>query len=231
MTDSVKPPRRRLTRPQIVTAALGVADAEGVEGLTVRRLAAALEVSPMAIYRHVRGKNHVLDLMADELLGELDVGSTEAPTWQEALRRLAGSLLVVLQEHSSAAFLLSRPFESPAALRVSEAMLSILDRAGFDTAEAVRMVQVMTGMVLGPAIHRATYAAASRQRPRDDPAEPARAEALPSAEYPHLASAVDRLLDWSAGAEEDWLVVELLVNGLEALAAGAGRGLEPATRQ
>lgn len=229
MTDDVK--TRRLTTAQVVTTALRVADAGGLEGLTVRRLAAALEVSPMAIYRHVRDKSHLLDLMADQLLGELDVGSTEAPTWQEALRRLGGSLLVVLQEHSSAAFLLSRPFDSPAALRVSEAMISILDRAGFDTAESARMVQVMTGMVLGPAIHRATYAAASRQRPRDDPPEPVAVEALSGAAYPHLAPAADQLLDWSAGAEQDRLVVELLVNGLEALAASAGRGLEAATSE
>jgi AcrR family transcriptional regulator len=225
MSDSVKT-RRQLTRARVVMAALQVADEGGLEAVTVRRLAAALRVTPMAIYRHVRDKDHLLDLMADRLMGELDVGSAEAPTWQEELRRLAASLLAVLQAHPAAPFLLSRPFDSPASLRVSEAMLSILVRAGFPSDESVRLMQVMTGMVLGPAIHRASYAAAWRDRPPDDAAQRAYVEALSGGEFPYLARAADRLLDWSAGAEEDRLVVELLVNGLEALAGDLDRGLD-----
>jgi AcrR family transcriptional regulator len=226
MTDSVKT-RRRLTRARVVRVALRVADEGGLEVVTVRRLAAALGVTPMAIYRHVRDKDHLLDLMADRLIGGLDVGSADTPSWQEELRRLAASLLAVLQAHPAAPFLLSRPFDSPAALRVNDAMLSILDRAGFRPDESARLVRVMTGMVLGAAIHRATYAAAWRDRPPDDATQRAYVEAHSSGEFPHLATAADHLLDWSAGADEDRLVIELLVNGLEVLAGDPDRGLDP----
>ena len=124
----------------------------------------------MAIYRHVRNKNHLLDLMADRLLEQLDLAAADLPPWQARLRRLAASLLRVLEAHPAAPMLLSRPFASPAALRVSEALLAILASAGFDPQESVRLIQVITGMVLGPAIRQEAYAAAWRERTPTRPA-------------------------------------------------------------
>jgi AcrR family transcriptional regulator len=207
-----------LTTERVVGAALRMADEGGLEALSLRRLAAALGVTPMAIYRHVRNKNHLLDLMADRLLGQLDLASADVPAWQERLGRLAASLLAVLEAHPAAPMLLSRPFASLAALRVSEALLAILDSAGFGPQESMRLVQVITGMVLGPAIHRATYAAAWRDLPPDAVPKPAPTEGLSAAEFPHLSRASDLLQDWSAGADADRLTIELLVNGLDALA-------------
>ena len=66
----------------------------------------------MAIYRHVRNKAHLLDLMVDRLLERLDLATTKGHTWQDALRRLAESLLAVLAAHPAAPFLLARPFGS-----------------------------------------------------------------------------------------------------------------------
>ena len=205
-----------LTTQRVVEAALRMADEGGLEALSLRRLAAALGVTPMAIYRHVRNKNHLFDLMADWLLEQLDLASADVPAWQERLRRLAASILAVLEAHPAAPMLLSRPFASPAALRVSEALLAILDRAGFGPKDSMRLMQVTTGMVLGPAIHRATYAAAWRDLPPG--AAQASMEGLSAEEFPHLSSASDQLQDWSAGPDADRLTIELLVNGLDALA-------------
>lgn len=226
MVDSVKT-RRGLTTQLVVDAALRMADEGGLPAVTLRRLAAALGVTPMAIYRHVRDKNHLLDLMVDRLLGQLNMPSAEVPTWQEALWGLAASLLAVLQAHPAAPFLLSRPFISPAALRVSEAMLSVLDRAGFRSDESVRLMQVMTGMILGPAIHRATYGAAWRDRPPAAGEQPPIMEPLSGGEFPLLARAADQLLDWSPGAEADRLTIELLISGLEMLADKPNRAFDP----
>jgi len=217
-----------LTTERVVDAALRMADDGGLEALSLRRLAALLSVTPMALYRHVGNKNHLLDLMADRLLEQLDLASADLPTWQERLRRLAGSLLAVLEAHPAAPMLLSRPFASPAALRVSEALLAILESAGFGPQESVRLMQVITGMVLGPAIHRATFAAAWRDLPPDAARERAPIEGLSPADFPHLSSASDQLQDWSAGADADRLTIDLLVSGLEAL---AGRPEEGAVSQ
>jgi len=223
VSDVVKG-QRGLTTERVVDAALRVADEGGIEAVSLRRLARELGVTPMAIYRHVRDKSQLLDLIADRLLEQLELAPADLPTWQERLRRLASSLLAVLQAHPAAPLLLSRPFNSPAAVRVSEALLGILDQAGFDSKEAVRLVQVITGMVLGPAIHRATYGAASLEGPPDEASQQASAEWLSSGQFPYLASAAEELSDWSAGADADQLTIELLVGGLEALADQQERG-------
>lgn len=207
-----------LTTDRVVDAALRIADTDGIDGVSLRRIAATLDVTPMAIYRHVRDKGHLLDLMADRLLMELDPASPEASSWQEALRGVAASLLAIVQVHPAAPFLLSRPFVSPAALRVTETMLAILDRAGFGPSESVRLVQVLTGMILGPAIHRATYSAAWRQSANDAEPEQAAWTGMTAEDFPHLARVADQLLDWRPGPEADELTIELWVAGIEQLA-------------
>ncbi|MDL2335948.1 MAG: TetR/AcrR family transcriptional regulator C-terminal domain-containing protein [Chloroflexota bacterium] len=218
---------RGLTTERVVDAALGAADAGGIEAVSLRRLAGALEVTPMAIYRHVRNKSHLLDLMVEQVLDQVDLVTADTATWQNRLRRLLASFQAVVAAHPATALLLSRPFFSPAALRVSEAMLATLHSAGFDTGQSARLVQVITGMVLGPAINRATWATASRNLPADADRQQASMEGLSAGEFPYLSSAADQFMNWSAGADADRLAIELLVGGLEGLAAQPNRGGEP----
>jgi TetR/AcrR family transcriptional regulator, tetracycline repressor protein len=217
MASDVKT-HRGLTTDGVVDEALQLTDEGGIDAVSIRRLASALEVTPMAIYRHVRDKAHLLDLMADRILGQLALAPADASTWQDALSRLAGSLLAVVQAHPAAPFLLARPFRSAAALRVSETMLAILDRAGFGPVESVRLMQVLTGMILGPAIHRATYARAWRERPTVTEHEQAPSSPFPAAEFPYLARVADQLMDWSQGPATDQLTIELWVASVEQLA-------------
>jgi AcrR family transcriptional regulator len=217
---------RGLTTEGVVDVALQIADEGGIEAVSIRRLAAALDVTPMAIYRHVRDKAHLLDLMADRLLGQLDLRPADTSTWQDALRRLAVNLLAVVEAHPAAPFLLARPFESLAALRVSEAMLAILHRAGFGPVESARLLQVLTGMILGPAIHRATYRAAWRDQPTRSADGQGGSSAPPIVDFPHLSRVADQLMDWSVGPEVDRLTIELWVAGVEALANRQSRGVQ-----
>ena len=192
-----------------------MADAGGLGAVSLRRLASKFEVTPMALYRHVRDKDHLLDLMAGRLLDELDVGIDRESTWQEDLRRLGDSFLALVAAHPAAPFLLSRPFESPGSRRVSVALLGILDRAGFDQRDAVPLLQALTGMLLGPAVHRATYAAAAARMGSREPSEPPRMAAAAGGE-PEWR--VDQLTDWAADSDADRLVVELWVAAVEGLA-------------
>lgn len=205
-----------LTRERVVDAALRLADEEGLETLSLRQLAKALGVTPMAIYRHVRDKSHLLDLMAERLLEQVNLGSGGSTAWQDRLRGLLGSYLTVVDQHPSAPLLLSRPFASPASLRASEAVLEILHEAGFDSGQAIRLFQSISGMLLGPAIHRSFWAAAARQRPNDAARQQASIEGVPAADFTHLSSALEQFVDWSQGADVDRLTIELLIGGLEA---------------
>jgi AcrR family transcriptional regulator len=223
MADDVKT-HRGLTTDRVVDAALSAADEGGIEAISLRRLAGALEVTPMAIYRHVRNKSHLLDLMAERLLEQVDLAPAGLATWQDRLRRLLASYQAVVAAHPATPLLLSRPFVSPAALRGSEALLAILHNAGFDAGQSVRLMQAISGMLLGPAIHRATWAAASRELPPDAARQQASMEGLSAGELPYLSRAAGQFMDWSAGADADRLTIELLVSGLEALAAQPNRG-------
>jgi AcrR family transcriptional regulator len=222
MADDVKT-HRGLTTERVVDAALRAADEGGIEAVSLRRLAGALDVTPMAIYRHVRNKSHLLDLMGERLLEQVDLAPDESATWQDRLRRLLGSYQTVVVAHPAAPVLLSRPFVSPAVPRATEALLAIFRRAGFDAGQSARVLQVISGMLLGPAIHRATWATASRDRPRDADRQQASIEAWSADDFP-LWGAVQQFMDWSAGAEADRLTIELLVGGLEALADQPTRG-------
>src|SRR5213593_2576871 len=130
MTEDVKA-RRGLTTERVVAAALLAADQGGIEAVSLRRLAGALDVTPMAIYRHVRNKSHLLDLMAERLLEQVDLAPDELAPWQDRLRRLLGSYQAVAASHPAAPLLLSRPFVSPASPRATEALLAIIRGAGF----------------------------------------------------------------------------------------------------
>jgi AcrR family transcriptional regulator len=205
-----------LSTDAVVDAALQLADADGLDAVTLRRLASKFGVTPMALYRHVRDKDHLLDLMASRLLEELDVATETESAWRDELRRLGNSFLALVAAHPAAPFLLSRPFESPGSQRVSEALLGILDRAGFDPRDAVHLLQALTGMLLGPAVHRATYAAAPARKGSSGPSEPPGIAATAGGERDWR---VDQQAGWAAGPDSDRLVVELWVAGVEGLAA------------
>jgi AcrR family transcriptional regulator len=87
-----------LTTERIVSAGVELADAEGLDGLQMRRLAATLTVAPMALYNHVDGKESLLDLMVEHVVGEIDRPRPEAD-WRRGLRDLALSTRRALRRH------------------------------------------------------------------------------------------------------------------------------------
>lgn len=222
MRKPVKP--RKLTTELVVSRAMEVADAEGIQALTIRRLSVALGMTPMAVYRHVRDKSHLLDLMADRLMSDLDQGTRPtagagAERWEERLRRLLNNYQTVLAAHPATPQLVTRPFVSTAGLRVSESLLEILESAGFSPNEAVELLQAIIPLVLGPALHRAGWGKSSPDLALDSARMEESMTGVTPGEYPHVAGVVDRLLDWSDSAAIDLMTVDILVAGVAALAA------------
>ena len=146
--------RQPLSRDVILDRALAVADAEGIDAVSVRRLARELGVTPMALYWHFDDKNALLHALGDRLLGGLDLTLDERVPWLQQLRAIVVSLTAVLRAHPSAAALIgSLPdTASENALRAIEAALDILRRAGFSPEEAAhitrQIVRTTTSMVI-----------------------------------------------------------------------------------
>src|SRR5215469_16493254 len=98
--------RPRLTRDAVVDQALQLADADGLDALTIRKLATRLGVTPMALYWHFRGKEELLEGLAERVWSEIDVNVAAAEPWPAQLRRLLDSLIRVLRAHPAAPQLL-----------------------------------------------------------------------------------------------------------------------------
>jgi AcrR family transcriptional regulator len=145
----------RLDRDAVLRAGLALADEAGLAAVTLRRLADRLGVTPMALYRHVAGKDDLLDGMADLLYAELDVPEPTGDWWDE-LAALARSTRRVLLAHPTAAPLFARPLSGPSSWRLADALLGTLQRAGFYPAEAEELHHQLSNMVfalVAPELH------------------------------------------------------------------------------
>src|SRR5215472_411442 len=94
--------RARLSKPAVVDRALALADADGLDALTIRRLAQDLGVTPMALYWHFRSKEELITAVADRIWGEIGTDVDPADPWPSQLRTIFESLIGVLRAHSSA---------------------------------------------------------------------------------------------------------------------------------
>ena len=149
-------PMGRLDRDFVLRAGLALADESGLGAVTLRRLADRIGVTPMALYRHVAGKGDLLDGMADLLYAELDIPEPEGDWWPE-LAALAHSVRRVLLAHpATVPQLFSRPLAGPHSVRLGEALLGTLRRAGFPAAEAEELHEQLSEIVFAlvrPELH------------------------------------------------------------------------------
>ena len=213
--------RTRLTKQAVVDRALALGDAEGLEALTIRRIAAELGVTPMALYWHFRNKEELLAGLGDQIWSELDTDVDPAASWDLQLRGLLESLLHVLRAHPCASqLILEGEKQSDAALVASETALAVLRRGGFDPEHAAEIARsaLWTGLMLvmsEPGFHPAMSAA---QKAEEQRKHHVRLALLPPDRYPHVVEAAlpmscgDPELHYSFG-------VDLFVAGVKALAA------------
>src|SRR5215471_19512030 len=143
--------RTRLSKKAVVDRALALADASGLDGLTIRRLAEDLGVTPMALYWHFRSKEELLTGLADQVWAEMNMQVDPAQPWSRQLQGLLESLVRVLRAHPCASqLLLETEKRSEAFLQATEVTLEVLRGAGFDPQHATEDARsaLWTGMML-----------------------------------------------------------------------------------
>jgi TetR/AcrR family transcriptional regulator, tetracycline repressor protein len=130
-SETTAPPVR-LTKGAVVDRALQLADAVGLDALTIRKLATELGVTPMALYWHFRSKDELLEGLAERIWSEIDTNIDPDARWLDQLGWLLESLLRVLRAHPAAPRLvLEHKKQNQAALRAMEVTLGLLRGAGF----------------------------------------------------------------------------------------------------
>lgn len=212
--------RQPLDRPQVVRAALALMDEVGLDGLTMRHLAERLGVKAASLYRHVRDKDELLILLADEISGEIPLVEDGLP-WQRLLTDMAWRYRQVLLSHRDAARLLANTaLAGPRRLRHVEAMLGLLISAGFAPRDAVRSAYHFNNFVTESVADevRLSMAAEGMGTSRSDFVAQAREQlrALPADEYPNLTRVADLLIDEDVEGIFRF-GLELWLSGLECL--------------
>ncbi|MFE3787831.1 TetR/AcrR family transcriptional regulator [Streptomyces goshikiensis] len=202
-----RPRKPLLSRDLIVEAAGTLVDAEGLEAVSTRRLAAALGVSGPSLYNHFRTKDEILDAVADTVSARVDLSMFDAADgrgWRAALHDWAHSYRGALSDHPNIVPVLARgPGRRPAGLRVADAVFGAMTAAGWPPAQATRIGALMRYFILGSAV--ASFAGGFV----DDEA------AYDPADYPHLGRAhllAERRREVDEGAFETGLAA--LLDGL-----------------
>lgn len=205
MWRMARPRKPLLSRDRIVEAAGALVDAEGLEAVSTRRLAAALGVSGPSLYNHFRTKDEILEAVADSVSGRVDLSMFDGGReWREALHDWAHSYRAALADHPNIVPVLARgPGRRPAGLRVADAVFGAMTAAGWPPAQATRIGALMRYFILGSAV--ASFARGFvDDRTAYDPGD-----------YPHLGQAhllAERQREVDEGAFETGLTA--LLDGL-----------------
>jgi len=193
-TENRRRPGRpaRLSRDQVLRAALSLADADGLEAVTMQRVARAVGAEPMSLYRHVRNKDDLLDGLIDLVYEEIRAPVNDEP-WLDAMRRRAVSARDVLRRHPWAVGLMeSRRRPGPANLAHHDAVVANLSSAGFTAAQATRAYNVVDSYVYGFAIQEVTLPVASAEELAE--MGPEIMEQYADGRYPHLEAVAAELI-------------------------------------
>jgi AcrR family transcriptional regulator len=213
----------KITREVVLAAALEIIDADGADGLSMRRLARALGRDPMILYRHAPNKAALLDGVAETVLAQLTVDPAD-PDWAAQLRAVARDYRRLALAHPHVVpLLVTRPLATPLALRPKgtlrplEDVLALLTRAGFSGSDALHIYRALFGFLHGHVLNEL-------QEIVDNPDETddllrLGLHRLPIGEFPLLRSLAPVLASYDGAAE--------LERGLDILLTGLTTTLIP----
>jgi AcrR family transcriptional regulator len=223
--------RPRHTREQIANAALAIADSEGFEAVSMRRVARELGAGTMTLYHYIRTKDELIDLMHDAIMGEVLVPAGELPeTWREAMGLLARKSLEAFVRHPWALQALDGARGGPNGMRHFEQSLAAVASLDIDVRAKLELIAIVDDFVFGFVFRSGALAAAFDAAAHEEAIE----ELLPhfqaqihSGEYPNIEA-----LFGDGDVRETWqLVVDTMMSerrfelGLERLLDGIAAGL------
>jgi AcrR family transcriptional regulator len=198
-----RPKQALLTRQRIIDAAAELVDEEGLEALSMRRLATELGVQGPSLYNHFATKADIVDAVAEAVIAQVDVSAFGRYPWPEALRHWALSYHAVLAAHPNIVPVLAHgPGRRPYALAMADTVYGALIDAGFSPARATHIGALMRYLVTGSAL--GSFALGFD-------IDPSLYERYPHLHRAHRLAAHHVAVDEGAFA----LGLDLLINGLE----------------
>lgn len=226
-----------LTRERIVRAAVAVADADGLEALTMRRVATELGVATMALYRHVGSKEELLDLAADTVIGSVPLPADTPPGWRPRLAAIARLQWSLYREHPWLAHTISltRPTPLPNALLHGEWVIAALGPLNLSPRTRlythIMMFAFVRGLAVNLEMQRRDQAGGLTDEEWMDSREGELTALLAGGRYPSFGA---MLADFDAMPEADSFdfdLDQLFEFALERVLDGLAALIDPATRQ
>jgi len=215
-----KAPRVPITREAIASAALRVIDAEGLDGLSMRRLAEELGCQASALYTHVSGKEEVLQLVIDRVAGEIEVPDPDPERWQEQVKDVMRSTHRAFLAHRdlAGASVASIP-TGPNIVLLVDRLLAIFRAGGLPPQVAGYAADLLPQFVTTSAYEFSLFAERMEREPEYFDRLDAYYRELPADRFPVLASMVNELLapDEAEDARFEF-GLDVILRGLAALA-------------
>jgi len=210
--------RVRLSRDAIIASALSLADAEGLDAVTIRRLAQEHGVTPMAMYWHFNDKDSLLDGLAEHLVDVVRLPEPSDEPWDEQLGAILTAFLVAIRPHPAIAGLaLRRILVAEPGLRIAERVLDLLRRAGFSAPRAAEIGTFLVCSVITLVASDPTPRLTGEERDQMLRRRRAFLESLSPARYPNVIAAAPALA--VCRDEDDYfaLNLDLLVQGVRGI--------------
>ncbi|HEY2094834.1 MAG TPA: TetR/AcrR family transcriptional regulator C-terminal domain-containing protein [Pseudonocardia sp.] len=226
VTGGTKPDRGRLDRDTVVARALALVDAEGLEALTIRRLAVDLGVTPMALYWHFRNKDELLDALVEHLLGTVRLPALPAVPavlavggrdWAEQLHAALTAFAAALRPHPAIAPLIqARVLFSAPGLALAERALGLLREGGFTAEQAAQIGGYLVGAVVTLVVAEPGVSAEPDLELRDSHtrARQAALRSLSPSDYPNVIACAEPLTFCANGDAYFAQGIDLLVAGV-----------------
>jgi AcrR family transcriptional regulator len=219
-TDAKARRRAPLSRERVLRAAVSLADQDGIESLTMRRLGQELGVEAMSLYNHVANKDDLLDGIVDLVVGDIEVPPT-GTHWKTAMRARAISAHETLLAHPWAAVLIMSRFNiGPGMTRYLDATLGRLREGGFSIEGALDAWNTLDSHIYGFTLQELSLPFEIEE------ARQVSAQVLgqiPADEYPHVVEVITAIMQ--TGREENFeFGLDLILDGLEHQLGHARRG-------
>jgi AcrR family transcriptional regulator len=207
-----------LTRSQIVQAALRIVQAEGIDAVSMRRIAGEFATGPSSLYAHVANKDELLQLMFDEMCRLVPLPEPDPANWKEQLKQIARSGYRIMIEHNDLArAALGTIPTGPNALRISEAMLGIVISGGVPSQVAAWVLDRLFLYIVADAFEYSIW--------RDEVADTAAVEQLsgdllayfeqlPAEQFPNIRRYAGDLVSGDT-ADRFEFGLDLLIDGLD----------------
>jgi AcrR family transcriptional regulator len=218
--------KSKITREAVLAAALEIIDRDGVDALSMRRLAHALDRDPMILYRHTPNKAALLDGVVEKVLAQLHVDASD-PDWAGQLRTVASSFRELALAHPHVVpLIVTRPLATPLGLRPPgtlkslEDILVLLTRAGFSGPDALHVYRALFGFLYGHVMNELQELVENPDE--TDDLLRLGLHRLPITQFPLLRSLAPVLATYDGAAE--------LERGLDILLTGLADSFAPGTR-